>query len=92
MSKKIVCPPFRDVHPFDKVYLPLHLSNIIPELGSTLGYCIEAMSIPVKTAEDPYAPKTSLQRAGQYLKVQCEWTSSAPIKKAEREVHVQNGV
>ncbi|MBN1784259.1 MAG: hypothetical protein JW815_00770 [Candidatus Bathyarchaeota archaeon] len=50
------------------------------------------MSISVKTAEDPYAPKTSLQGAGQYLKVQCEWISSAPIKKAEREVHVQNDV
>ncbi|MGD2066057.1 MAG: hypothetical protein PVI43_02665 [Candidatus Bathyarchaeota archaeon] len=69
MSKKVEHPPLRDVQAFDKLYLPLHLHNIIPELGSTLGYCIEAMSIPVETAEDPYAPKTSLQRAGQYLKV-----------------------
>ncbi|HSQ53413.1 MAG TPA: hypothetical protein VLM82_03115 [Acidobacteriota bacterium] len=69
MSKEVERPLFHDVQPFDKVYLPLHLHDIISELGSTLGYCIEAMSIPVKTAEDPYAPKTSLQRAGQYLKV-----------------------
>ena len=40
---------------------------IIPELGSTLGYCIEASSALVKTAEDLYALKTLLQRAGQYL-------------------------
>jgi hypothetical protein len=71
MSKKVAGLPLHDVYPFDKLYLPLYLHNIIPELGSTLGYCIEAMSIPVETAEDPYAPKTSLQRAGQYLKVQC---------------------
>ena len=69
MSKKVERLLFHDVQPFDKVYLQLHLHNIIPELGSTLGYCIEAMSILVKTAEDLYAPKTSLQRAGQYLKV-----------------------
>jgi len=63
-----VPPRLRDVLAFDKVYLPLSLSNIFPELGSTLGYCIEALSILVETAEDPYAAKTPLQRAGQYLK------------------------
>jgi hypothetical protein len=68
MSKNQVIPRLRDVLAFDKVYLPLYLSNIFPELGSTLGYCIEALSIPVETAEDLYATKTPLQRAGQYLK------------------------
>ena len=53
---------------FDKLYLPLYLYNIFPELGSTLWYCIEALSVPVKTAEGWYAPKTLLRRAGQYLK------------------------
>jgi len=52
---------------FDKVYLPLYLNNIFPELGSTLGYCIEALNVLVKTAEDLYALKTLLRRAGQYL-------------------------
>jgi hypothetical protein len=48
-----------------------------------LGYCIEALSVPVKTAEDLYATKTLLQRAGQYLKLHCVEASSAPLKKAE---------
>ena len=68
MSKKFSIPHPHDVHAFDKLYLTLHLHIIIPELGSTLGYCIEALSILVKTAEDLYATKTPLQRAGQYLK------------------------
>jgi hypothetical protein len=48
-----------------------------------LGYCIEALSVPVKTAEDPYATKTLLQRAGQYLKLHCVEASSAPLKRAD---------
>jgi hypothetical protein len=57
----------------------------IPELGSTLGYCIEAWSVTVQTAEDLYATKTLLQRAGQYLKLQCVETSSARLKKADEK-------
>jgi len=53
-------PSFHDVLAFDKLYLPLSLHNIFPELGSTLGYCIEALSELVKTAEDLYATKTLL--------------------------------
>ena len=67
-QKNLVFPRFCDVLAFDKLYLPLYLHNIFPELGSTLGYCIEALSVLVETAEDWYAPKTLLRRAGQYLK------------------------
>jgi len=68
MLKKLVAPRLRDVLAFDKVYLPLYLSNIFPELGSTLWCCIEALSIPVETAEGWYATKTLLRRAGRYLR------------------------
>ena len=61
-------PSFHDVLAFDKLYLPLYLHNIFPELGSTLWYCIEALSGLVETAEDLYATKTRLRRAGQHLK------------------------
>jgi hypothetical protein len=50
-----------------------------------LGYCNEARSVPVQTAEDLYATKTLLQRAGQYLKLQCVKASSAPLKKADEK-------
>jgi len=68
MLKKEADLCLRDVPAFDKVYLPLSLDNIFPELGSTLGYCIEALSVLVETAEDLYAIETLLRRAGQYLK------------------------
>jgi len=68
MSKKQSEQMVHDVHAFDKVYLPLHLHIIFPELGSTLWYCIEAMSVSVETAEGWYASKTLLRRAGQYPK------------------------
>jgi hypothetical protein len=43
---------FSESNTFDKLYLSLYQSNIIPELGSTLWCCIEALSELVKTAED----------------------------------------
>ena len=67
-QKNLVFPRLCDVLAFDKLYLPLYLHNIFLELGSTLGYCIEALSGLVETAEDLYATKTMLWRAGQYLK------------------------
>jgi len=42
--KELHVPHFRDVLAFDKLYLPLYTHDIFPELGSTLGYCIEALS------------------------------------------------
>jgi hypothetical protein len=91
MSKKLAIPHSHDVHAFDKLYLPLPLHIIFPELGSTLGYCIEALSIPVKTAEDPYATKTPLQRAGQYLKCNALDIECAN-QKDERDAHGKDGV
>lgn len=68
MSKKLRETLFRNGLAFDKVYLSLYLYDIFPELGSTLWYCIEALSVSVETAEGWYASKTLLRRAGQYPK------------------------
>jgi hypothetical protein len=52
MLKNCSAGTFPESNSFDKLYLPLHQINIIPELGSTLWCCIEALSELVKTAED----------------------------------------
>ena len=62
MLKKLADSRFHDVQAFDKVYLPLSLNDIFPELGSTLWYCIEAQSNPVETAEGWFAAKTMLRK------------------------------
>ena len=68
MSKNISFFFFRNGFAFEKLYLGLSLNNILPELGSTLWYCVGALNISVKTAKGWYAPKTLLRRAGQYPK------------------------
>jgi hypothetical protein len=52
MLKNCSTGAFSESNSFDKLYLPLHQINIIPELGSTLWCCIEALSELVKTAEN----------------------------------------
>ncbi|MBA7632691.1 hypothetical protein ES703_40243 [subsurface metagenome] len=83
-QKNLMFPSFHDVLAFDKLYLPLYLHNIFPELGSTLWCCIEALSGLVETAEDLYATKTLLRRAGQYLKCNALRHRVRPSKRLTR--------
>jgi hypothetical protein len=45
---------------------------------------LEALSILVETAEDLYAPKTALQRAGQYLRCNASRHRVRPSKRLTR--------
>jgi len=82
------------LHNFDKLYLQLYLINIMPEWGARSGIAFEAWSIRVETAEDLYATKTMLQRAGQYLSAMRKALSalSKGLKRSARQRRCLSGL